>query len=128
MPIVQSVGITWNRKKLAEIDHKFVEAVFDLGFDIAAQARRNAPYVTGALRNSIRVEEASGENAILVRAGGVVSSGTHNGARISRNVDYAYKREIGPNRNPATEHYMANAQRAIMSGNYIQKYFGGITK
>lgn len=128
MPVVQSAGITWNRKKLAEIDHKFVEAVFDLGFDIAAQARRNAPYVSGALRNSIRVEEASGENAVLVRAGGVVSSGERNGVRISRMVDYAYKREIGPNRNPATEHYMENAQKFIMSGNYIQKYFGGITK
>lgn len=128
MPIVQSVGITWNRKKLAEIDHKFVEAVFDLGFDIAAQARLNAPYVTGALRNSIRVEEAQSENAVLVRAGGVVSSGVRNGVRISRSVDYAWKREQGPNRNPATEHYMANAQKFIMSGNYIQKYFGGITK
>lgn len=128
MPIVQSVSITWNRKKLAEIDHKFIEGVFAIGFDIAKLARRNAPYVTGALRNSIRVEEASGENAVLVRAGGVVSSGTHNGIRISRNVDYAYKREIGPNRDPTTEHYMANAERAIMTGGHLKDYFGGITK
>ena len=128
MPIVQSVKIKPNKKNLAELDQKFIEGVFDLGFDIAAQARRNAPYVTGALRNSIRVEESPERDAVLVRAGGVVSSGNFNGVRITRMVDYAYKREIGPNRNPATEHYMANAQRAIMSGDYLKKYFGGITK
>lgn len=128
MPIVQSVKIKPNKKNLAELDKRFIEGVFELGFDIAKLARKNAPYVTGALRNSIRVEESPEKDAILVRAGGVVSSGNFNGVRIARMVDYAYKREIGPNRNPATEHYMANAQRAIMSGDYLKKYFGGITK
>ena len=99
-----------------------------MAFDMAALARQNAPYVTGALRNSIRVDRTSDETAILVRAGGVVSSGSQNGKRIAHMVDYAYKREIGPNRNPATEHYMENAQKGIMTGDWQKKYFGGLTK
>lgn len=95
---------------------KAVNGLVRMGFDIASQARRNAPYVTGALRNTIRVQDTS-ENTVEVIAGG-----TYGGKK----VDYAWIREQGPNRNPATEHYMENAKNSIMVGDYMKKYFGDI--
>lgn len=116
MPEVAKVSIRWDNSKISLINDKAVKGLFRMGFDIAAQARRNAPYVTGALRSTIRVEEAGDE--IDVIAGGSFGS---------RNVRYAWKREQGPNRNPSTEHYMENAKNMIMTGNYMEKYFGDIT-
>lgn len=118
MPEVASVKVKWDRGAIKRIDDNAMKCLFKLGFDIASQARRNAPYVTGALRGTIRVEEA-GKGEIDVIAGGTF------GGRVVR---YAWKREQGPNRNPATEHYMENAKNMIMTGNYMQKYFGDITK
>lgn len=117
MAASSTVQIKWSPSALQAINSKTYQGLFRLGFDIAAQARRNAPYVTGALRNTIRVQEVS-NNELDVRAGGSYGG---------KKVDYAWIREQGPNRNPATEHYMENAQKAIMTGNYLQKYFGDIT-
>lgn len=113
-----TVQIKWSEPALNAINRRTQEGLFRLGFDIAAQARRNAPYVTGALRATIRVQEIS-NNELDIRAGGAFGN---------KKVPYAWIREIGPNRNPATEHYMENAQKLIMTGNYMQKYFGDITK
>ena len=111
-----SVKLTWDKSKINLANVNARAGLFKLGFDVAAQARRNAPYVTGALRNTIRVQEAGNDSVE------VVAGGTYGGKR----VPYAWKREIGPNRNPATVHYMQNAASAIMTGDYIKKYFGGI--
>lgn len=116
--VVASVSFKLDNKTLAEIPQKAREGLFAMGYDIAAQARRNAPVVTGALRNSIRVEAEAYD--IYIRAGGTVVN--------NKRIDYAMKREQGPNRNPATEHYMENAKRMIMTGDYMQKYFGGTIK
>lgn len=113
-----SVKLTWDNKAIGTIENRTIRGLFGLGFDIAAQARRNAPYISGALRNSIRTQEVN-QNTVEVIAGGSFGG---------RSVPYAWIREQGPNRNPATEHYMENAQKAIMSGNYLQKYFGDITR
>lgn len=94
-----------------------VKGLFQMGFDIANQARRNAPYLTGALRSTIRVQETRTADTIEVVAGGTYAGKT---------VNYAMIREIGPNRNPATVHYMENSANAIMSGDYMKKYFGNI--
>lgn len=110
------VDLTWNDAALSLVNKKAVFGLFKMGFDIAAQARRNAPYLTGALRNTIRVIETN-ENTVEVIAGGTFGG---------RKVDYAWIREQGPNKNPATEHYMEKAKDTIMTGNYMQKYFGGI--
>lgn len=131
MANIVAAKLTWNNRAIAELDQRMIEGLFSLGFDIAAQARRRAPVVTSALRNSIRVEEDG--FTVYIKAGGIIAAGIaqtgkNKGATIMRNVDYALKRERGPNRNPATEHYMENAQKAIMTGNYMTKYFGGITK
>ena len=110
------VTLTWDKQKIGTIEQNTVKGLFRMGFDMAAQARRNAPYVTGALRSTIRVHDIS-EDTVEVIAGG-----TYGG----RKVDYAWIREQGPNRNPATEHYMENAKNAIMTGDYMRKYFGDI--
>ena len=117
MPEVASVKIKWDNKNISLINKKAVQGLFRMGFDIATQARVNAPYVTGALRSTIRVEEAS-DNSVEVIAGGSF------GGRI---VNYAWKREQGPNRLRSTEHYMENAKKMVVSGNYMKKYFGDIT-
>lgn len=116
--VVASVSFKLDNKTLAEIPQRAREGLFAMGYDIAAQARRNAPVVTGALRNSIRVEAEAYD--VYIRAGGTVVN--------NKRIDYAMKREQGPNRNPATEHYMENAKRMIMTGDYMQKYFGGTIK
>lgn len=126
MSQITTVSLTWNRQKIAGMERYMLLGMFRMGFDIAAQARANAPVVSGALRNSIRTETT--DDAIYIRAGGIVSTGTTNGRRFARLIDYAEKRELGPNRNPATVGYMRNARTQIMSGDYITKYFGGITK
>lgn len=118
MSSTATVKLQWDNSALNLINTKAVKGLFQMGFDIAAQARRNAPYVTGALRNTIRVHDTS-ENTVEVIAGGTFGG---------KKVDYAWKREQGPNRNPATEHYMENAQKSIMVGDYMQKYFGDITR
>lgn len=117
MPEVASVKLEWDNRAISLINNKAVKGLFRMGFDIAAQARRNAPYVTGALRNTIRVNEV-GTDVVEVIAGGTFGG---------KKVDYAWIREQGPNRNPATEHYMENAKNSIMVGNYMKKYFGDIT-
>lgn len=111
------VDLKWNDSGISTINRKAVKGLFQMGFDIVAQARKNAPYLTGALRSTIRVQDTS-ENTVEVIAGGSFGG---------RSVPYAWIREQGPNRNPATEHYMENAKNSVMVGNYMQKYFGDIT-
>lgn len=113
-----SVRLDWNSKELSLMNQRAVNGLVRMGFDIASRARARAPYVTGALRNTIRVQE-QGQNNVEVIAGG-----TYGG----RKVNYAWKREIGPNRNPATVHYMRNAANDVMQGDYLKKYFGEITR
>lgn len=110
--IVVETKLDWNNSAIKKLGDNAMLGMFKLGGAMAAQARSNAPIVTGALRNSIRIE-AEG-NVVYVRAGGTVIG--------NKKIDYAYKREKGPNRNPATEHYMENAERAVMNGDW-QKYF-----
>lgn len=110
------VKLKWDDRKISLINKNAVKGLFKMGYDIAAQARRNAPYVTGALRSTIRVQDAKDDSVE------VIAGGTFGGRR----VPYAWIREQGPNRNPATEHYMENASKSVMSGNYMKKYFGDI--
>lgn len=112
-----AVELKWDDQKIGTIEKNTVRGLFGMGFDIAAQARWNAPYLTGALRNTIRVHET---NANTVE---VIAGGTFGG----RKVDYAWIREQGPNKDPATEHYMEDAAHTIMTGDYMKKYFGDIT-
>ena len=117
MPEVVSVKFTLDRKEINLMNEKAVKGLFKMGYDVASRARENAPYLTGALRNTIRVEEDGKDVKII-------AGGTFGGIK----VDYAYKREQGPNRDSSTEHYMENALSYVTSGDYMKKYFGDITK
>lgn len=113
-----SVKLNWSNTALDEIDRKTMTGLFRLGYDIAAQARLNAPYLTGALRNTIRVQE-TGNDSLEVIAGGSYGG---------KKVPYAWIREQSNKAHPDKAHYMEKAQKLVMSGNYMQKYFGDITR
>lgn len=117
MTEIATVSFKLNTKELNLMNEKAVKGLFQMGYDVASRARENAPYVTGALRNTIRVQDR--ENNVYVIAGG-----SFGGFK----VDYAYKREEGPNKDPSTVHYMQNALDFTMQGDWQKKYFGDITK
>lgn len=116
-----SVTMRWNTAELTKIQRNGEQGLVRMGFDIASQARRNAPYKTGALSNSIRVEN-NGE-FVEVIAGGKFGN---------RDIRYAAIQEFGgyAGRHYSVhitgKHYMEQAKDYIMSGNYLQKYFGDI--
>ena len=112
------VDLQWNNAALSMINTKTIQGLFRMGFDIAARARENAPYQTGALRNTIRVQEVDA-NTLEVIAGGSYGG---------KKVPYAWRREWENNLHPDRKHYMQRAKDTIMTGNYMQKYFGDITK
>lgn len=112
-----AVQVKWNNTAINSMQNKAIQCLFRMGTDIAAQARQNAPYKTGALRDSIRVRKD--RDAVEVIAG-------------DKRVPYAAIQEWGGNagRNHSThivgKHYMERAKDFIMSGNYLKKYFGVI--
>lgn len=116
------VTLKWNNSAINLTNKKVVNGLFRMGYDIANQARRNAPYKTGALRNSIRVQE-NDANSLDIIAGGDV------GAKAIR---YAAIQEFGgkAGRNRSVtivgKHYMERAKDFIMTGDYLRKYFKDI--
>ena len=116
-----SVTMRWNQSVIDQMGRNAIKGMIRMGYDIANQARRNAPYKTGALSNSIRVEENAGEVSII--AGGKMGA---------KDIRYAAIQEFGgtAGRNGsvriAGKHYMERAKDAIMTGNYLQKYLGDI--
>jgi phage gpG-like protein len=116
-----SVNIKWDNTKIASIEYQAKRGLVRMGYDIANQARRNAPYKTGALSNSIRVEENGDEIEVL-------AGGNYGG----KSIKYAAIQEFGgyAGRNHSAhivgKHYMERAKDYIMTGNYLQKYFGDI--
>lgn len=118
-----SVSVTWDNAKINNIFSNTTKGLIRMGFDMANLARGNAPYDTGALSNSIRVEV----NADTVN---VVAGGRYAG----RNIPYAAIQEFGGNAGRGRrvhingKHYMERAMNHIMAGNYLQKYFGDVVK
>lgn len=116
-----SVQLKWDTGKIQHISENAVKGLVRMAYDIGNQARRNAPYKTGALANSIRVETNGAEVSVI--AGGVYAG---------RNIPYAAIQEFGgyAGRKHSVritgKHYMERAKDAIMSGDYLTKYFGGI--
>jgi phage gpG-like protein len=117
-----TVDLKWEMGKITSIETRSEKGLVRMAYDIASQARANAPYKTGALSNSIRVEDNGGE--VLVIAGGKVSN---------KDIRYAAIQEWGglTGRNHSTriegKHYMERAKDHIMTGNYLQKYLGDVT-
>lgn len=117
-----TIKFNWNGQALDKIERKTLIGIMRMAQDIRTEARVNAPYLTGALSNSIRIEEDG--YTTYIKAGGVVSAGSLG----PKWVNYAMKREEGPNRDPTTEHYMRNAMNSIMTGDFMTHYFKDITK
>lgn len=116
-----AVTLRWDATKISSFENKAIKGLIRMAYDIGNQARRNAPYLTGALANSIRVEENAG--VVEVIAGG---------AYAGRDIPYAAIQEFGgyAGRNRSAfipgKHYMERAQNTIMSGDYLMKYFGDL--
>lgn len=121
-----SVTFNWDEAKLEKVRTKFLAGVVDMALEIRRKALKKAPYVTGALRNSIRTENMS-EDGIDIIAGGTSAPifAPNKSFAGNRMVDYADIRERGPNRNPTTEHYMENSLNEVMAGDW-QRYFKGV--
>lgn len=106
----------WNYAKVEEIKLGMTRGLLRMGTDVASRARSNAPVLTGALRNSIRVT-TDGRYTVYVLAGGNVG-GNVGGKRI----DYAYLREFVNNKHPQTRHYMGRALDAVAKQD-LRQYF-----
>ncbi len=109
-----SATMKWYSGSVEKIQRQFGAGLVKMGTAISNRAKTNAPYLTGALRNSIRVESET--NAVYVRAGGHVGM---------FNVDYAEIREFHNKKHPATRYYMTRAFNEIVSGD-ISRYFKGV--
>lgn len=116
-----TITVKWDTNKINSITERAKKGLVRMAYDIGNQARRNAPYMTGALSSSIRVEENGDE--IWVMAGGRTGA---------KDIRYAAIQEFGgkAGRNHSVtitgKHYLRNAEQAIMSGDYLKKYLGEI--
>lgn len=111
----------WDEGKVELMRKEIARGFLRMGADIASRARFNAPYLTGALRNSIRFTADDNDN-VFVLAGGVVGNGKGNEKKGKR-IDYARLREFHNKKNPSTTHYMRRAFDEVYQGD-IKKYFG----
>lgn len=110
---------TLNEAGIQKLRNGIFNGLADMSYDIQRDAQRRAPVVSGNLRSTIKYRPAQGAGMQFEVTAGGMSGGV--------TVDYAYKRELGPNRLASTEHYLEYAARDVASGDYINKYFGGIT-
>ena len=112
------VKMTWYQNEINQIRRNFMRGMVKMGNAMHNQAKVNAPVLSGALRNSIRVDATSSPNTVWVRAGGQVGA---------YNVPYARRREFENNKHPSTKYYMTRAYNRIVTGN-INQYFKEIVK
>ena len=116
MSSLDTVHVKIYHEKIKDMERDMIKGLFRMAYDVQNNAKARAPYLTGALRSSIRVQETAGETALEVVAGGSFAG---------YKIDYAMKREQGPNRDPSTVGYMRKATQDVMSGDYVSKYFRG---
>lgn len=95
----KSYTFTWNQNTLKKLQTNVMTRLLKLGYQINNKAKSNAPYLTGALVNSIRVD-TSKDNTVYVLAGGKV---------LGRSVPYAKRREYENLAHPSKRYYMRNA-------------------
>lgn len=107
-----SVNFQWDKSQVAILERNMTKGLLRMGADIASQARANAPVLTGALRNSIRVTTSSSDT-VYVLAGGSVAGKT---------INYALYREYNNKKHPSTTHYMERAFDRV-SETDLRKYF-----
>lgn len=103
-----------DQSQLAKIQVNIMSAVKSMGWAIANQAQRNALVLSGALVNSIRVED---KNPTMVE---IIAGGNYGG----REVPYALLREHENRAHPGTTHYLERAFGSVTKD--WQKYFRGV--
>lgn len=99
-------SFTWNEPVIASLKNNIMARMLSMGYKINNTAKANAPYLTGALVNSIRVD-TSEEDVVYVIAGGKVGG---------KSIPYAKRQEYENKRHP---YYMRNAFRDV-TRNYKQ--------
>lgn len=115
------VDFKWNQSKITQIQRAMVAGMLNMGQAVASKARRNAPYDTGALRNSIRTS-VEGNGSVYVLAGGSVGGKTIRYARIQEYGGWTGR----GHRTLITGHmYMNDAFDEVKRGD-IAKYFKGV--
>lgn len=129
-----SVQVTWDKSIPKSWPSDAKKGLMSMAADVASRARLRAPYVTGALKNSIYFNPYGEDDTVEVTAGGnwaKMDNPPPGAFKITRFVDYAALREQGPNRNPATEHYMEYGLKDILNTDWQHRYFSnlkGVTK
>lgn len=116
-----NIQVKWDYGEINAIQSRAQRGLIRMGYDIANQARRNAPYKTGALSNSIRVEE----NGDFVE---VIAGGQYGGKDIRYAAIQEFGGTAGRNHSVSIEgkHYMERAKDLIMTGDYLNKYLGDV--
>lgn len=109
--------VKWYPEEINAIRTNFRKGMVKMGFAMQNQAKLNAPVLTSALRNSIRVDDTQSD-AVYIRAGGQVGR---------FNVPYAARREFENNLHPSTRYYMTRAYNSVVTGD-ITKYFMEVAK
>lgn len=115
---INSVKMEWNKPRIERLKNFTEQGLWIMAGDMANRAKENAPYDSGALSNSIRRRRINASEVEVV-AGGKFRR---------KDIKYALIREFENKKNPHTKYYMKRARDTVMSGNWQQKYFGGITK
>lgn len=105
-------SFSWNQATISKLRKNAMKRLTKIGYQINNKAKSGAPYLTGALVNSIRID-ASEQDVIYVLAGGKAL----NGAK----VPYAKRREYENNLHPNTRYYMRNAF-AEATRNYKEQF------
>lgn len=119
---MSDVTFKWYDHEISAIKTRFMRGLFTMAFNgVAPKARFNAPYRSGALRNSIRVME-DGADSVVVRAGGTAAGKTVAYARIHElggRTGRGYSVYIRP------KHYLLNALNDTLREDF-SKYFKGV--
>lgn len=111
-----SYSFKWNQSRVSRLRTDTLRAMVTAAIGTSNAAKRGAPYDSGALVNSIRVDTTK-QNEIFVLAGG---------NNAGKKVPYAKRREYENKKNPQRKFYMHNAFKQLEQ-NYT-KYFKGIAK
>ena len=119
--MASSVTFKWDQSAISGIKTRFMRGLITMGMNgVAPKARNNAPYKTGALRNSIRVTEQ--DSSVYVVAGGSVGGKTIAYARIHELGGYTGR---GHSVYITAKHYLQRALDDTLREDF-SKYFKGV--
>ncbi len=108
--------VTWNVARINQLKDEINACMITAAYATQNTAIRGAPYASGALQNSIRVDTTE-QDQVFVLAGGEVGA---------KSIPYAKFREYNNRKNPHTRFYMRRAFEDL-ERNYL-KYFKGKIK